>query len=174
MIAQLKDLTQSRGGEWIITLSTSTDCREQFDELYGNPVNVEIKKASKKRSLNANAYAWVLIDKIAEKTGVKAVEVYQNAILDIGGIADFYEMKETAYPAFKEMWQSGHLGRQAEIIPGTTRPGRIMVKAYKGSSDFDSAQMARLIDSLVQDAEALGIPTLTENELSKMINGWRG
>ena len=65
-----------------------------------------------------------------------------------------------------------HLGRQVEIIPGSAKPGWINVRAWKGSSDFDSAQMARLIDSLIQDAENLGIPTVPDDEVERMVNRW--
>ena len=81
-------------------------------------------------------------------------------------------MKESAYESFCEIWTKGHLGRQVEIIPGSAKPGWINVRAWKGSSDFDSAQMARLIDSLIQDAENLGIPTIPDEEIERMVSRW--
>ena len=172
MIGKLKDLLRLQGGEWLVSFTTREDPATLFDDLKDNPVRVEMKKASKHRSLSANNYAWVLIDKIAEKTGVPVTEVYQNAIREIGGVSDYYGMKEQAYESFCEIWTKGHLGRQVEIIPGSTRPGWINVRAWKGSSDFDSAQMARLIDSLIQDAESLGIPTIPDDEVERMVSKW--
>ena len=172
MIGKLKDLLRLSGGEWLVSFTTREDPGQLFDDLKENPVKVEIKKASKHRSLSANNYAWVLIDKIAEVSGRTVTEVYQNAIREIGGVSDYYGMKEQAYDSFCEIWTKGHLGRQVEIIPGSAKPGWINVRAWKGSSDFDSAQMARLIDSLIQDAESLGIPTVPDTEVERMINGW--
>lgn len=172
MIGNLKDIYPIRGGGWLVSFVTRDDPGNLFDELKDQAVKIEIKKASKHRSLSANNYAWVLIDQIAEKTGVSASEVYRNAIREIGGVSDYYGMKETAYEAFCEVWQSGHLGRQVEIIPGSAKPGWINVRAYKGSSDFDSRQMARLIDSLIQDAENLGISTIPPNEVERMVSQW--
>lgn len=172
MIGKLKDLLRLQGGEWLVSFTTREDPGQLFDDLKENPVRVEIKKASKHRSLSANNFAWVLIDQIAEKTGIPVSEVYQNAIREIGGISDYYGMREEAFEAFREIWTAGHLGRQVEIIPGSAKPGWINVRAFKGSSDFDSAQMARLIDSLIQDAESLGIPTVPDDEVERMKSQW--
>lgn len=172
MIGKLKDLLRLQGGEWLVSFTTRDDPGTLFDELREVQVRVEIKKASKHRSLSANNYAWVLIDQIAAKTGISESDVYRNAIREIGGVSDYYGMKEAAYGSFCEMWTKDHLGRQVEIIPGSAKPGWINVRAWKGSSDFDSAQMARLIDSLIQDAEALGIGTVTDKEVERMLSRW--
>ena len=169
MIGKLKDLLRLQGGEWLVSFTTREDPGQIFDDLKEHEVRIEIKKASKHRSLSANAFAWVLIDKIAEKTGYSVTEVYRNAIREIGGIAELYGVKETAYETFCQIWTQDHLGRQVEIIPGSAKPGWLNVKAWKGSSDFDSAQMARFIDSLIQDAESLGIPTVPDKEVERMV-----
>lgn len=172
MIGKLKDLLPLQGGEWLVSFTTRDDPGQMFDDLKDVAVKVEVKKASKHRSLSANNYAWVLIDKIAEVTGKTVTEVYQNAIREIGGVSEYYGMKEAAYESFCEIWTKDHLGRQVEIIPGSAKPGWINVRAWKGSSDFDSAQMARLIDSLIQDAEAQGIPTVPDEEVERMVSRW--
>lgn len=172
MIAKWKDCLPLQGGEWLISFVTRENPGQLFDDLKDVAVKVEVKKASKHRSLSANNYAWVLIDKIAEVTGKTVTEVYQNAIREIGGVSEYYGMKEAAYESFCEIWTKGHLGRQVEIIPGSAKPGWINVRAWKGSSDFDSSQMARLIDSLIQDAEAQGIPTVPDEEVERMVSRW--
>ena len=172
MIGKLKDLLRLSGGEWLVSFTTRDDPGQMFDDLKDVAVKVEVKKASKHRSLSANNYAWVLIDKIAEVTGKTVTEVYQNAIREIGGVSEYYGMREAAFESFCEIWTKDHLGRQVEIIPGSTKPGWINVRAWKGSSDFDSSQMARLIDSLIQDAEAQGIPTVPDEEVERMVSRW--
>lgn len=173
MIGKLKDLLRLMGGEWVISFTTREDPRILFDELKDHAVKIDIKKASKHRSLSANAYAWVLIGQIAEKTGVKESEVYQNAIREIGGISEIYGVRENAVSTFNELWCGDHLGRQTVVIPGSSKPGWVNIRAWKGSSDFDSAQMARFIDSLIQDAEALGIPTVPDKDVERMLTGWQ-
>lgn len=172
MIGKLKDLLRLQGGEWLASFTTREDPSGLFDDLKNILVRIEIKKASKHRSLSANNFAWVLIDQISEKTGIPVSAVYRNAIREIGGISDYYGMREEAYESFCDIWTQGHLGRQVEIIPGSSKPGWINVRAWKGSSDFDSAQMARFIDSLIQDAESLGIPTVPEKDVERMVSRW--
>ena len=173
MIGKLKDLLRLQGGEWLVSFTTREDPGNLFDDLQDSQVRIEIKKASKHRSLSANNYAWVLIDKLSEKTGIPISDVYRNAIREIGGVSDYYGMKEEAYETFCEIWTADHLGRQVEIIPGSSRPGWINVRAWKGSSDFDSAQMARLIDLLIQEAEQQGIATIPDTEVERMVSQWQ-
>lgn len=173
MIGKLKDLLRLTGGEGNHPFTTREDPRILFDELKDHAVKIDIKRATKHRSLSANAYAWVLIGQIAEKTGIKESDVYQNAIREVGGISEIYGVRENAVSAFNELWCGDHLGRQTVVIPGSSKPGWVNIRAWKGSSDFDSAQMARFIDSLIQDAEALGIPTVPDKEVERMLTGWQ-
>lgn len=103
MIGKLKDLLRLMGGEWVISFTTREDPRILFDELKDHAVKVDIKRASKHRSLSANAYAWVLIGQIAEKTGIKESDVYQNAIREVGGISEIYGVRENAVSTFNEL-----------------------------------------------------------------------
>lgn len=173
MIGKLKELLPLQGGEWLMSFVTRENPCDLFDDMKDEAVKVEIRKASKHRSLSANAFAWVLMDKIAEKTGYPVTEVYQNAIREIGGISDIYGVKEEAFESFRQVWTEGHLGRQVEIIPGSTKPGWLNVKAWKGSSDFDSRQMSMLIDSLIQEAEQQGIPTIPDKEVERIKSQWQ-
>lgn len=179
MIGKLKELLSLMGGEWQISFVTHEDPREMFDELKDHAVKVEIKKASKHRSLEANNYCWALIDQIAAKRqdidpkGKWTPEkVYLEEIRGIGGISEIYGVKEEAFERFKEIWIGSHIGRQVEILPGSAKPGWLNVKAWLGSSDFDSRQMARLINNVVQDAEEVGIPTISDDEAERMVARW--
>ena len=67
MIGRLKDMTMSRSGEWVISISTPVDFREAFDELAGKELEIEIKQHRKRRSLDANGFAWALINQIAAR-----------------------------------------------------------------------------------------------------------
>lgn len=179
MIGTLRDLTVNRDGSQNVTVTVNSNFAEAFDELKDKPVKVEIKRYSKQRTLTANAYAWALIDQIAakqqmleRKAGWTPVKVYQRAIKDVGGIMEIYGVKEEAFESFKVLWCGDHLGRQVEIIPGSGKPGWLNVKAWKGSSDFDTHQMTRFIDNLIQDAESLGIPTITPKEEERLLEMW--
>lgn len=170
MIGRLKDLTFNGDGTQNITVTVGADFREAFDALMNKDVKVEIKKASDRRSNNQNRFAWELIDQIAAAKHEKVSTIYRDSLRDVGGTSTMVGMKDEAIPIFREGWEKGHLGRQVEVVPGSTRPGWSNVKIQFGSSEFDTEQMSRLIDNLIQDAESLGIPTITEEQLQKMFS----
>ena len=172
MIGQLKDITKSRDGRWIVSFITSEDFSKSFDELASKPVSIEIKGARFRRSLDANAYAWVLIDKIAEKTGIRKTEVYRHTIKEIGGVSDTICVMDKAVDRLREGWEKNGIGWQTDVMPSKVA-GCTNVILYYGSSVYDSKQMSQLISSLVQDAEALGIPTITEEQAQKMLGNWK-
>lgn len=172
MIGKLKDLTINRDGTQNITITVNADFREEFDELYEKDIKVDIKKFNRARSMNANNYAWELIDRISEKVNKRKTEIYRDAIRDIGGVSILTGMKDIAIDTFRRSWEKDHLGRQVEVVPGSAKPGWSNVRIYFGSSEFDSAQMGRLIDILVQDAESLGIATMTPDQQERLLLTW--
>ena len=78
--------------------------------------------------------------------------------------------------SFEKNWCDGKGNPSKWVCDGKgefyTKPGWVNVRAFKGSSDFDTAQMARFLDSLIQDAENLGIPTITDKEFERMVGQW--
>ena len=173
MIGRLKDLFTGRNGEWVISISTPSDPRGLFDKLHDEDIDVEIKKHRNKRSLDANNFAWVLIDKIAAEMGLKKTEVYLKEIKEIGGITTNVAVKEDFVDSYIEAWKCGHIGRDAWVVPAREeKPGWKVVKVRLGSSDFDTLQMHTLITNLIMEAESLGIPTITEEEEQRMIGDW--
>lgn len=172
MEGRLTGFSLNRDGTQNVTVTVAADFAESYDELQDGPVEVEIKKARKHRSLTANAYCWKLIDLIAEKTGFRKSEIYRTAIRDIGGVSDQVMCKIIALETFIRGWESKGQGWQAEVTGLEEETGWAEVTVYYGSSTYDSAQMARLIDSLVQEAEQQGIPTVTPQQEQKMLEGW--
>ena len=172
MEGRLTGYTMNRDGSVNVTVTVSADCGALYDELKDVPVSIEIKKAQKHRSMEANRYAWVLIDQIAARQHVKKSEIYRNAIRDIGGVSSTGMMKTDAIPIFREIWESKGLGNQIEVEDTEEETGWSSVRIYYGSSTYDSAQMSALLDSLIQDAEALGIPTITPKEEERMLGKW--
>lgn len=138
------------------------------DGLY----DVDIRKHREKRSLDANAYYWKLCGELAEAVNEEPERIYRRHIRDVGN----YEVlciQERALDTFRRTWTSGHLGRFVETR-ASKLPGCVTVLAYYGSSDFDRAQMSRLIDNCIQDCKALGVETMSNRELSLLIDGWGG
>lgn len=70
-----------------------------------------------------------------------------------------------------ELILNNGLGWQTDTIPSKLE-GCTNVVLYYGSSTYDTEQMSRLIDIVVQDCKALGIETKTPDEIANMLSLW--
>ena len=168
MKSRLVDLAISFTGKQRLTLELDGDFRETWDKLKDKDCDFTVKQFRQKRSKDANAYAWVLEDKIAEKKRIPKTEVYRNAIREIGGVSDFVTVKKSAVKRLQETWGKNGIGWQVEDIGGNT-PGWTNLIMYYGSSTYDTKQMADLIESLIQDAKALGIETESPEKINSLL-----
>lgn len=171
MTGRLRDLTLNRDGTQNITITVQADFRERFDELKEQQLDIEIKVHRKKRSRDANAYCWVLIDKIAEALREDKVNVYREAIRHIGGVSEPVCVRNRAVQPIRESWQSKGLGWITDTMPSKIKDCTTVI-LYYGSSTYDTKQMSALIDHLVQDAKALGIETDTPERLAQLQAEW--
>jgi hypothetical protein len=142
------------------------------DELREGEISLECKKWRNRRSLDANAYMWTLVDKIAQKTRQKPVDVYRHAIKEIPGNSTLVCVQDKAKDVLQQQWQAKGLGWQTEELPSKIE-GCTNVLLYYGSSVYNTTQMSMLIDSIVDEAKALGIETLTPYELEGMKAQWK-
>lgn len=170
MTGRLTGIQRLFGGEWSITLSTREDVSELYEAMKDAPISFEIKKAANKRSKDANAFCWVLIDKIAEKMNLPKSEIYRQAIREIGGVSETVCIQDKAVERLRAGWEKNGIGWQSDIMPSKL-PGCTNVILYYGSSTYDTAQMSRLIDLLIQEAEQLGIPTM-KDEAAELVGRW--
>ena len=123
------------------------------------------------RSLNANAYFWVLADRLAEKTRIPKEEIYKNIVRDIGGNSETICVQNKAVSRICEGWAHNGLGWVTDTLPSKI-DGCTNVILYYGSSTYDSEQMSRLIDLIVQECEEQGIDTKTPEELARLKEEW--
>ena len=157
---------------WLMLKVNRRDATAFLDEMKdGKVYEADLKEHRKKRSLDANAYCFVLISKIAEKTGVSIEEIYRKAVREIGGNNTVVCVKDEAVDALRSGWKLKGLGWQTETM-GSKLDGCTNVVLYYGSSTYDTKTMSRLIDYVVQDAKALGIETLTPRELAALVERW--
>ena len=142
--------------------------RKHKDRLY----DLEVKEHRKKRSLDANAYCWVLINKLADVMRIPPTEVYRQAIQNIGGNSEVVPIKEEAVDQFKQAWSHNGLGWMVKDIGKSKIPGYRNLMVYYGSSVYSSTQMTALIDNLVQDCRALDIEVKSEEEIASLMGAW--
>ena len=136
---------------------------------------VEIKRKVKRRSLNANAYAWVLCEKIAKELSKNAYisknEVYKRVLIECGTFT-YLPIKNDAIERFIEIWQSHGLGWHAENAGPAKTEGYSIVRAYHGSSVYTVDEMRRLIDALVDECNQLKIPIENDDYINSLVMEW--
>lgn len=130
-----------------------------------------IKEHREKRSLDSNGYAWLLLDKLAEKMSIPKTEIYRSYIREIGGNSETVCVQKRAAERLISGWCHNGIGWQAEEMPSKI-PGCANVVLYYGSSTYDTAQMSRLINMIVEDCKSLGIETLPPDKLAVMKEEW--
>lgn len=114
---------------------------------------------------------WVLCGKLAEKIGSTKESVYRQHILNMG-VYKVAEISEDAAETLIIGWQMNGIGWLAERVDYGARDGFALVNLYYGSSVYNTKQMSRLLDSVVEDCKEQGIQTETPDEIANMVNLW--
>lgn len=174
--------TQDDDGFWLCVRTEATRLARKIVNGISSAPNtcyvVKVDKKRKKRSLDANAYCWVLLDKLAvavSKDGItiSPEEIYRNLIPFVGGNSKILPIKEDVIEAWKQIWSAGRTGWLCEDMGECKNlPGYHNIRCFYGSSVYDTEQMSRLIDLIVQECKQLNIETATPAELSLMKSGW--
>ena len=176
LTGRLVNASFSWSGKPLITIefNEKDSAVQMFDDLKSaDKVSVGIKKFRQKRSLDANAYCWVLIGKIAEKTNVPREEVYRSAIKEIGGNYDVVCAQDKAVEALRESWSKNGIGWITDTFPSKIE-GCTNVMVYYGSSCYDTQQMNRLLNLITQECAQLGIEVKPQEELDSLLSSWGG
>ena len=132
-------------------------------------LNIKIEKPTKKRSRNANNYAWELLTQIADLIGSTKEEVYREYIRQ-KGIYRAVTLNNEAINTFTHLWQDKGLGWICEPLEKGDKETTLL--AYYGSSSYNTKQMANFIDYVVNEAKELGIQTETPDEIERMKATW--
>lgn len=165
---------QDGEGTWIcFRVPTDTAAMMVQDLQDGKDRTLILKKQSKKRSLDANAYFWVMVNELARVLGYSPMDIYREYVKDVGGNFYVVPVKSSLVRQFSDEWCAGHDGRIAEDMgPCRHTEGYNNVRIYIGSSDYDTQQMSRLIDLVLEDCKLQGIETLTPRDKELMMQRW--
>lgn len=136
------------------------------------PHEVVVKRKGKARTREANSYLWILLDKLSEKlskdgTPVTKVDIYKRLIRDVGGVSEAVCVQDKAVEKLRSGWEHNGLGWVTDTMPAKIE-GCTVVILYYGSSTYDTEQMRRLINLVVQECKQQGIETMTPMELERL------
>lgn len=171
LIGKIIDITKNIFNNKVrVTLEIDEDILQYLDQLHKlkeEKLSIEIKKYREKRSLDANAYCWVLLQKMAEILKKDKNEVYEDMICKYG-VFTHYIVKPDAVERTKEIW------RAVKELGEVTVNGKkgIQLQCYFGSSTYDTKEMSVLIDGIVGECKEMGIQTLTPAEIEDMKRKW--
>lgn len=141
-------------------------------EMKPKKYSVEIKEYRERRSLDANAYMWKLLDEMAAVLGREKEDLYLEYIRKYGLFKDF-TLTEDEAKTFQVAWPRLGTGWPTEQVDFSPDGENVVIRAYYGSSQYNTKQMSRLIDKVVEGAKDLGIETMTERELSLLKEEWQ-
>jgi len=128
--------------------------------------NEEVYVKKKKRSKNANSYFWTLLQQLCEELNLDVIQEYKKRVKDLG-IFRQWEIDTKNVPTFIETWTNNGIAWFCEIVEEIG--DKTIINSYYGSSSYNSKQMSVLIDNLVQDCVAVGIQTMSDEEIKELI-----
>lgn len=156
-------------GKVEIIFTTYRSALGGFDGLKDKELNVKVTSFSKKRSLSQNAYMWVLLGELAAKLSRSKEDLYKIYIKDYG-VFEILPIKNEAATRFKSNWSKNGLGWFTEDLGESKLNGYTKLIAYYGSSTYNSTEMSRLVDAVVEDCKEQGISTMTLSEIMLLKN----
>lgn len=157
-----------------ITVLLDTKNKELIEELKNDgKLNIELKKYRKHRSLDANAYFWKLLTELCELVEIDTIEEYKRRVKELGIFRQF-KIEKDNIKTFEKIWTAQGIAWFCEVAD-TIYIGNTefkIINAYYGSSSYNSKQMARLIDGVVQDCKEYGIETKPQAEIDSLLKEW--
>ena len=160
-------------GDVVLSFRIPNESRLSVDEVLNlqGDLTLEVTKYRKNRSLDANAYMWVLLKELAFKVENSPIELYKHYVREFG---QYYviPVREDALEAFSKVWSSHGIAWFCDDIgPCKKTLGYHNLRAFYGTSEYDTKAMARLIDEVVEECKAQGIETMSKKEIDNLLGG---
>lgn len=143
--------------------------------LEESDLSISVVKWRGKRSLNANAYYWVLVGKIADAIQASQAVVH-NLLLRRYGVLDTIdgETLTVFIPDTPEAEEQAlndelrHMRPTSHTKTGKDGRSRRAYRLMKGSSKYDTKEFSTLLDGAISEAKEMGIETLPPEEVERM------
>ena len=166
------EMTPSASGYTRLMIIVDGDRRsigEIVSKAQTDKYEVEIKKIRNKRSLTANAYYWVLVEKIAKALNTSKQEVHEELIRRYGAFKTDGNGERYIFPLEPGKDPKGIAPYTMHIAEKEVngKPA-IFYAVLKGSSELDNSEFNALLQGCRSEAEDLGIQVLTEKEIAEL------
>ena len=161
------------------------DIGGEWDDLRKNERLVfSVKEYKRKRSLDANAYYWVLVTKLAKVLNLSKPHLHNILLRRYGqpeivdGQMVFLVLPDSESGTRKaDEAETYHIRPTSQVKTGVDGKMYRTYVMLRGSSTYNTAEMSELIDGLVSECKEQGIETLPAAELERMMQmyeqNWR-
>lgn len=173
----LRDVSRNwKSGRMRLTFEMESDVASSVDKIKDKPLRISVKQWRDKRSLDANAYYWVLITKLGDKLNLSKPHLHNILLRRYGqpevidGKMIYLVLPDTDQGARKaDEAETYHIKPTSEVKTGRNGERFRTYVMLRGSSTYNTEEMAHLIDGLVSECKEAGIETATPEELSRML-----
>jgi len=111
-----------------------------------------------------------LLGELQNTLNIPKEEIYRDLIRNIGSY-EIIPVKNEAVERFRQAWSKNGLGWITETIKSKLN-GFTNIVAYYGSSTYDTKEMTRLIEMLVEECKQFRIETKPKAEIDSLLKEW--
>lgn len=173
---RLTDVTRDwTTGKFRVSFEVEDDISGQIDGMRDKTLRLTAKQWRDKRSLDSNAYYWVLLSKLAESIKISKPRAHNIMLREYGQVelfdgSRYYARIPDTEEAANDVLErtTFHLRPTSQVVEGNDGIWYRTYVLLKGSSNYDTAEMTHLLDGLISECKTLGIETATPEELERM------
>lgn len=141
--------------------------KQELENIKDNKKLYRFEPYKEKRSNQANKYFWELLGQLCLEMGLDTIEEYKKRVRQLG-VFRYWEIDKDNVATFNKMWSDNGIAWFTDVVD-IAENGKIGINAYYGSSSYNSKQMAKLIDGVVQDCKSIGIETETPENIKSLL-----
>lgn len=162
-----------------IELNERFPALQMVDDLHDEKLSIKICKQTKQRSLDANAYYWLLLSKLSKVLKISNPHCH-NLMLRRYGVLEEID-GQVVYLVIPDTEEASRKADEAEeyhLKPtSNVREGKdgLMYRTYmllKGSSKFTKEEFSNLVNGLVDECNHVGICTRRKEDIESLLSQW--
>lgn len=157
-------------GDLLITFAVNEKnvAMEEYPKLkLFDKLKIKIDKYRAGRSKDANAYMWVLLQKMSVLLKTSKDELYLDMLGKYGVFTHIIAKPRAVDRVKREFRTVRDLGEVT--VNGETGT---QLQIYYGSSTYDTLEMSNLIDGVINECVDLNIQTYSPDEIRQMKERW--
>ena len=161
-----------------IEVNEGREALKAAQKLKDSPIiSIKLSQHKKKRSLDANAYYWVLIGNLAKALRISTSYCHNVMLRRYGVLAQMDDTPvyvlipdtDEAQKAADES-ETFHIKPTSNVRTGKDGKPYRTYMVLKGSHEYDTAEMAALIHGIRDECMQVGIPVETPDEIASLLS----